>query len=139
MDPNQRTSNALLERSATDVAQLLRRFENIVAYTPDEGNDRNKAAVGVYQMEVESAALVRAAEDILSLTRVLKESWLFGKLHTVGTSDAEKRAEAAAAKVAEGLARLQAKDGSGVGTGVSEGQAMELDGNNGGYKNGKDP
>ena len=82
---------------------------------------------------------VRAAEDILSLTRVLKESWLFGKLQTVGTSDAEKRAEEAAAKVAEGLARLQAQDGSGVGTVVSEGQAMELDGNNGGYKIGKDP
>jgi hypothetical protein len=82
---------------------------------------------------------VRAAEDILSLTRVLKESWLFGKLQTVGTSDAEKRAEEAAAKVAEGLARLQAKDGSGVGTVISEGQAMELDGNNGRYKNGKDP
>jgi len=40
------------------------------------------------------------------LTRILKEKWLFGKLQTVGTSEAEKRAEAAAAKVAGGLARL---------------------------------
>ncbi len=49
---------------------------------------------------------VRAAEDILSLTRILKETWLFGKLQTVGTSEAEKRADAAAVKVAEGLAKL---------------------------------
>ncbi|KAK3176931.1 hypothetical protein OEA41_008257 [Lepraria neglecta] len=125
------------ERAGTDIAQLLRRFENIVAFTPGEGKDRNAAAVGAYQMEVESAALVRAAEDILSLTRILKESWLFGKLQTVGTSDAEKRAEEAAAKVAEGLARLQAKDGAG--TINSEGQAMELDGNGEGLENGKDP
>lgn len=49
---------------------------------------------------------VRAAEDVLSLTRILKETWLFGKLQTVGTSEAEKRADAAAVKVAEGLAKL---------------------------------
>ena len=44
---------------------------------------------------------------MLSLTRILKESWLFGKLQTVGVSEAETRAEEAARKVAEGLARLQ--------------------------------
>lgn len=40
---------------------------------------------------------------------MLKEQWLFGKLQTVGTSEAETRAETAAAKVAEGLSRLQKK------------------------------
>ena len=49
---------------------------------------------------------VRAAEDVLSLTRDLKESWLFGKLQTVGASEAEKRADEYAADVAEGLRRL---------------------------------
>lgn len=53
---------------------------------------------------------VRAAEDMLSLTRIMKEQWLFGKLHTVGTSEAEKRAGAAAAKATEGLIRLQRKE-----------------------------
>ena len=46
---------------------------------------------------------VRAAEDILSLTRVLKEAWLFGKLNTVGASEAEARADGAAAGVVVGL------------------------------------
>lgn len=49
---------------------------------------------------------VRAAEDILSLTRILKESWLFGKLQTVGTIEAERKAEESAVAVAEGLRRL---------------------------------
>ena len=43
---------------------------------------------------------------MLSLTRVLKESWLFGKLQTVGASEAEKRADEHAVAVAEGLRRL---------------------------------
>ncbi len=54
---------------------------------------------------------IRAAEDILSLTRTLKEAWLFGKLQTVGASEAETRAEAAAAEVVAGLGRLQGGSG----------------------------
>lgn len=30
---------------------------------------------------------VRAAEDILSLTRTMKETWLFGKLDTLGEDE----------------------------------------------------
>ncbi|KAL8775307.1 MAG: hypothetical protein Q9209_000314 [Squamulea sp. 1 TL-2023] len=57
-------------------------------------------------MEVETAALVRAAEDILSLTRMMKEMWLFGKLETLGTNEAEERAEESARGVEEGLRKL---------------------------------
>ncbi|KAL8927579.1 MAG: hypothetical protein Q9208_002386 [Pyrenodesmia sp. 3 TL-2023] len=68
--------------------------------------DRNAAAVASYRMDVETASLIRAAEDILSLTRVLKELWLFGKVHTVGTGEAEQRAEMAAKGVEAGLREL---------------------------------
>lgn len=30
---------------------------------------------------------IRAAEDILALTRTMKETWLFGKLDTLGEND----------------------------------------------------
>ena len=43
---------------------------------------------------------------MLSLTRVLKEAWLFGKLNTIGASEAEKKAEQYAVDVAECLKRL---------------------------------
>ncbi|KAL9002737.1 MAG: hypothetical protein Q9188_004356 [Gyalolechia gomerana] len=122
MDSNQRTSGALLgnfhrdiprrfqvtgypERATRDISALLQRFENIVEYKP---GDRNAAAVNAYRMEVETAALIRAAEDILSLTRVMKEMWLFGKLQTVGTNEAEERAEESAKGVEEGLRKLMA-------------------------------
>ena len=37
------------------------------------------------------------------MSRTLKETWLFGKLRTVGTSEAEKRTEVAKKLVAEVL------------------------------------
>ncbi|KAL8698063.1 MAG: hypothetical protein Q9224_002024, partial [Gallowayella concinna] len=91
------------KRANADVAALIRRFENIIEYKP---GDRNAAAVDAYKMKVETAALIRAAEDILSLTRVMKEMWLFGKLQTVGTDEVEERAEESAKGVEAGLRRL---------------------------------
>ncbi|KAK0511705.1 hypothetical protein JMJ35_006278 [Cladonia borealis] len=149
MEQNQRTESFLLDRANNDISQLLKRFENIIAFSPEKHMaDRNAAAVRTYVVEVETAALVRAAEDILSLTRELKESWLFGKLQTVGTSEAEKRAEEAAAQVAAGLARLEAMErgaagtGTGPGIGSSNEQAMDIDSydnDDDGYGNGHDP
>ncbi|KAI9874990.1 MAG: hypothetical protein M1830_009051 [Pleopsidium flavum] len=106
MDPSQRTSGALLDRAGADVAQLLKRFENLVALAPVSGRDRNTTAVEVYQIEIETAALIRAAEDILSLTRSLKEAWLFGQLNTLGESKAALKTDEDAKVVAEGLQRL---------------------------------
>lgn len=63
---------------------------------------------------------IRAAEDLLSLTRIMKEAWLFGRLQTVGASEAETRAEAAAVGVVKGLRRLQ-QGGGGGDDGVVEG------------------
>ncbi|KAL8806769.1 MAG: hypothetical protein Q9182_001167 [Xanthomendoza sp. 2 TL-2023] len=109
MESNQRTSGALLERANANVAALIRRFENIIEYKP---SDRNAAAVDAYKMEVETAALIRAAEDTLSLTRVMKEMWLFGKLQTIGTDEAEEKAEESARGVEAGLRRLMGADKS---------------------------
>ncbi|KAL8682282.1 MAG: hypothetical protein Q9186_001651 [Xanthomendoza sp. 1 TL-2023] len=110
---NDSTSGKLMEkmgkRANADVAALIRRFENIIEYKP---GDRNAAAVDAYKMKVETAALIRAAEDILSLTRVMKEMWLFGKLQTVGTDEAEERAEESAKGVEAGLRRLMGAEKS---------------------------
>ncbi|KAI9824968.1 MAG: hypothetical protein M1826_007220 [Phylliscum demangeonii] len=51
------------------------------------GKDQNAAAVDAYQIEVETAALLRAAEDLLSLSRSLKEAWLFGRLRDMTGDD----------------------------------------------------
>ena len=45
----------------------------------------------------------RAAEDILSLIRELKQAWFDGQLQTIGTSQSEKEAEKHAIDLAERL------------------------------------
>ncbi len=49
---------------------------------------------------------IRAAEDILSLTRSLKEAWLFGQLNTLGESKVALKTDEDAKAVAEGLRSL---------------------------------
>ncbi|RAK81788.1 uncharacterized protein BO72DRAFT_465170 [Aspergillus fijiensis CBS 313.89] len=83
-----------MDRINTNISQLLQRFENIMATATTESTSHTSTAVETYQLDVESTALVRAAEDILALTRVMKETWLFGKLDTLGEDEAEvKRRE----------------------------------------------
>jgi len=55
----------------------------------EEGATKEVAAAQAFQMEVESIAMVRAAEDLLRLTRELKEMWLFGPLRKIGEGEGE--------------------------------------------------
>ncbi|KAI9702595.1 MAG: hypothetical protein M1836_001075 [Candelina mexicana] len=118
------TDICTIERVDVSVAQLAQRFENIIALAPVRdlkqllsspppsnhfqisAPERNATAVDAYQLEVETAALIRAAEDILTLTRSLKEMWLFGQLDTIGESKFNERTEEAARGVLEGLQKV---------------------------------
>ncbi|KAJ5669040.1 hypothetical protein N7462_010110 [Penicillium macrosclerotiorum] len=75
------------DRINADISQLLQRFENIMAIASAENTSYAAIAVESYQMDVESTALIRAAEDLLVVTRIMKEIWLFGKLDTVGEDE----------------------------------------------------
>ncbi|KAA8652416.1 RNA polymerase II mediator complex head subunit MED22 [Aspergillus tanneri] len=91
---SQPSSKVLHNRINTNVSQLLQRFENIMATATVDSTSHTATAVETYQLDVESTALVRAAEDILALTRTMKETWLFGKLDTLGEDESEvKRRE----------------------------------------------
>ncbi|EEH22516.1 hypothetical protein PABG_04727 [Paracoccidioides brasiliensis Pb03] len=87
MDPQQPTSRALQALINTNIAQLLQRFENIMATATVDNPSYTSTAIETYQLDVESTALIRAAEDILSLTHMMKETWLFGKLNTLGEDE----------------------------------------------------
>lgn len=62
-------------------------------------------AVQQYQLDVESSALVRAAEDMMILTRTMKEIWLFGELDTLKADGRED--EAKRQKMEEDLRRVE--------------------------------
>ncbi|KAJ5986410.1 hypothetical protein N7451_010775 [Penicillium sp. IBT 35674x] len=90
---SQLTAKALHSRINTNVSQLLQRFENIMATATVQNPSHTATAVETYQLDVESTALIRSAEDILALTRAMKEMWLFGQLDTIGEDerDVERR------------------------------------------------
>ncbi|KAJ5132014.1 hypothetical protein N7448_006172 [Penicillium atrosanguineum] len=81
------TQSHYADRINADISQLLQRFENIMATATVDNPSYTATAVETYQLDVESTALIRAAEDILALTRTMKETWLFGKLDTLGEDD----------------------------------------------------
>lgn len=95
---------------------MIKRLENILAVALDEHSTQTAAvssptgtgppppslidtSVQQFQLDVESAAVVRAAEEIMMLTRTMKEIWLFGALDTLAKDhDADQSPQEEAAR-----------------------------------------
>ena len=52
-------------------------------------------------MDVETQGLIKTAEDLLSLSRQMKELWLFGSLDTLGKTGPDEQTENDARVVAD--------------------------------------
>lgn len=101
MDPSIRNTANLTAYIDKLRNNLISRFENLVATAAIERTDYNTTSYNALHMKDETAALIRAAEDLLSLTRQMQELWLFGQLDTLGKSAVEEKTEADARRVAE--------------------------------------
>lgn len=97
-DPSTSPSAKFLQARITALSTILiKRFENILAVALDKTDQNGQPvppaltdiAMQQMQLDVDSTALVRAAEEIMVLTRAMKETWLFGGLSTI-KSDEEK-------------------------------------------------
>ncbi|KAI9665141.1 MAG: hypothetical protein M1831_002151 [Alyxoria varia] len=134
MDATLRNTPALLVRINHLSEQLVKKYLDIVrlaelptSHAPASDSDseddddddtsakkgppnRNQAAVNSVTMEVEVGTLIKTAEDLLTLTRQMKESWLFGQLNTLGEDAAVEKAERDVQGVVDVLERL---DGAG--------------------------
>ncbi|WPH03122.1 Hypothetical protein R9X50_00599700 [Acrodontium crateriforme] len=83
MDPSLRNSPALIRRIEILRDELIKRFEALISYAVTDKTDRNTTALAQYSMQYETDALIRCAENLLSLIRQLQEAWLFGQLNTI--------------------------------------------------------
>ncbi|APA15188.1 hypothetical protein sscle_14g099580 [Sclerotinia sclerotiorum 1980 UF-70] len=104
MEGTQHTTTALIDRQERAIAALLTRFKNLVvlaALPTEDAFAKETAAAEGLRMEVESNALTSAAEDLLKLTRELKELWIFGALREIGEGEGDGEMEADSKKVAE--------------------------------------
>ncbi|KAL2414907.1 hypothetical protein ABEF95_002730 [Exophiala dermatitidis] len=91
------TAKFLQARITALSTTLIKRLENIFAVALDGtgAGTTPSASTGVpspsltdtavqeFQLDIESAAVIRAAEEIMVLTRTMKEIWLFGGLDTL--------------------------------------------------------
>lgn len=84
MDTGTPSATSLQTRINILTLQLRSRMMNIVRLTkPPEHHTITDVATEQLRMDVESTALIRAAEEIMVLTRDLKDLWLFGGLNTL--------------------------------------------------------
>jgi len=94
------TAKFLQARITALSTTLIKRLENILAVALNENSAQMPAtstitgnppappsltntSVQQFQLDVESTAVIRAAEEIMMLTRTMKEIWLFGGLDTL--------------------------------------------------------
>ncbi|KAK9451387.1 surfeit locus protein 5 subunit 22 of mediator complex-domain-containing protein [Limtongia smithiae] len=55
---------------------IIQEFTELIALAPVNGKDLTATAVDVYQIECRSTSIVRAVEDLLLISRSLKEAWI---------------------------------------------------------------
>ncbi|KAK8104643.1 uncharacterized protein PG998_011676 [Apiospora kogelbergensis] len=96
---NNRSNDTLLDRHEKAIADILKRFMNMVvaATEPiDEGYTPEKASLNQMQMATETAALIKAIENLLQITREIKRLWITGPLVPTPQTDRENKERDAA-------------------------------------------
>ncbi|KAK6358261.1 hypothetical protein TWF730_007611 [Orbilia blumenaviensis] len=61
-------------------SNLVVKFQNIIELATEDITDLTMAATQTHQIQVHTAAIIKTVEDLLTLTRALKEAWLFGQM-----------------------------------------------------------
>ncbi|KAK9489854.1 surfeit locus protein 5 subunit 22 of mediator complex-domain-containing protein [Lipomyces doorenjongii] len=59
---------------------IISEYTSIVALAPVSGKDRTTTATETYEIECHATSIVRAIEDLLMVSRSLKESWIMGQV-----------------------------------------------------------
>ncbi|KAF2191491.1 hypothetical protein K469DRAFT_372459 [Zopfia rhizophila CBS 207.26] len=106
MDPSQRNAAVLHERVDKIIETLTQRFVNVLNLAQIEDTDYSTTAHMEAQIAEESAALVRATEDLSTLIRELQELWLFGGLDTLNKPADEEAATKQALEIARMVEQL---------------------------------
>ncbi|ODQ79914.1 hypothetical protein BABINDRAFT_8104 [Babjeviella inositovora NRRL Y-12698] len=71
---------ALLEKVNGNSALMLQKLFSIIELSTVEGKPKETLAVEILQIESNAATIIRLAEELLTVTRTLKENWILGQL-----------------------------------------------------------
>ncbi|KAI0115894.1 hypothetical protein GGR51DRAFT_502506 [Nemania sp. FL0031] len=91
---NRKEQNTLMDRHNKIMAAILTRFRNMVAAAAEPLPDAAiipQAALNAMTMESEASALIKEVENLLALTREIKQLWIVGPLRKPGNADEKNR------------------------------------------------
>ena len=89
-------SNTLIKRIGNIFEQAMTNDPaSTELVTQNAVSSHTTTAMQQFQLDVESTALIRAAEEIMILTRSMKDVWLFGGLDTLTSDHNGKHTEGA--------------------------------------------
>ncbi|KAH8902515.1 hypothetical protein BR93DRAFT_972581 [Coniochaeta sp. PMI_546] len=86
------TAQSLRDREERLIAEILANFRNLVMLATEPIGSSASAGQAAYSsmaMEIETKGLIKSAEDLLQLTRLLRELWIIGPLRKPGEGERE--------------------------------------------------
>ncbi|KAJ9136853.1 hypothetical protein NKR23_g9495 [Pleurostoma richardsiae] len=116
MDRNQQAAGTnLLDREGRVIADVLQRFRNLTMLATDRITNKASTGTAAYHsmaMDLETQGMITAIEDLLALTRQLRELWVVGPLRKPGEGEreAEETIDSEVQRVTQMLNQL--KEGS---------------------------
>ncbi|ODQ62443.1 hypothetical protein WICANDRAFT_60501 [Wickerhamomyces anomalus NRRL Y-366-8] len=76
---NQKRSESFIKKVDTNTELLISRFTNIIGLSASTSSQEVQASE-MLQIELHAQTMVRLIEELLSVSRTLKESWILGQL-----------------------------------------------------------
>lgn len=73
-------SITLLQKIDLNVEQILAKFQNIFDILINTDKTREQLAVELLTIELDALAIIRFCEDLLNISRGLKEQWVLGSM-----------------------------------------------------------
>lgn len=98
------------EKIDTNIEQILQKFQDI--FDMASVKDKSKELLSVESLTIESDAymIIRLCEDLLTLTRGLKEVWCLGTMKVVETTSQEVDVELVKEKFNQLIDKINQKD-----------------------------
>ncbi|KAK7207770.1 mediator complex, subunit Med22 [Myxozyma melibiosi] len=77
---NAQRAQTINQRITEATGQVITEYHEIVHLAPVASKDKVASAMETYQIEGHAASMVRAIEDLLMLSRSLKEAWILSQV-----------------------------------------------------------
>ncbi|KAI1125047.1 hypothetical protein F5Y10DRAFT_15053 [Nemania abortiva] len=91
---NRKDQNTLMDRHNKMMAAILTRYRNMVGAATEplpKSTSIPQASLNAMTMNNEASALIKEIENLLALTREIKQLWIAGPLRKPGDADEENR------------------------------------------------